>query len=90
MSPEIPEGTTVPRLAAEPVVGDELVSLVLTGGFPEMLFRVDEGRRQAWARDYLKTLLRRDIGDIAEVEKQVGTKLMSWWRASRDSPWESR
>lgn len=54
----------------EAVVGDELVSLVLTGGFPEMLFRVDEGRRQAWARDYLKTLLRRDIGDIAEVEKQ--------------------
>mgnify|MGYP000275962637 FL=1 len=35
-----------------------------------MLFRVDEDRRQAWARDYLKTLLRRDIGDIAEVEKQ--------------------
>ena len=56
--------------AEEAVVGDELVSLVLTGGFPEMLFRVDEGRRQAWARDYLKTLLRRDIGDIAEVEKQ--------------------
>lgn len=52
------------------IVGDELVSLVLTGGFPEMLFRVDEDRRQAWARDYLKTLLRRDIGDIAEVEKQ--------------------
>jgi predicted AAA+ superfamily ATPase len=51
-------------------VGDELVSLVLTGGFPEMLFRIDEDRRQAWARDYLKTLLRRDIGDIAEVEKQ--------------------
>ena len=56
----------------ESVVGDELVSLVLTGGFPEMLFRVDEDRRQAWARDYLKTLLRRDIGDIAEVEKQEG------------------
>ncbi len=54
----------------EAVVGDELVGLVLTGGFPEMLFRVDEDRRQAWARDYLRTLLRRDIGDIAEVEKQ--------------------
>jgi predicted AAA+ superfamily ATPase len=37
-----------------------------------MLFRIDEDRRQAWARDYLKTLLRRDIGDIAEVEKQEG------------------
>jgi hypothetical protein len=54
----------------EAVVGDELVSLVLTGGFPEMLFRIDEDRRQAWARYYLKTLLRRDIDDIAEVEKQ--------------------
>ena len=54
----------------ETIVGDDLVRLVLTGGFPEMLFRIDEDRRQAWARDYLKTLLRRDIGDIAEVEKQ--------------------
>lgn len=51
------------------VWGDELVSLVLTGGFPEMLFRIDEDRRQVWARDYLKTLLRRDVGDIAELEK---------------------
>lgn len=54
----------------ETIVGDDLVRLVLTGGFPEMLFRVDEDRRQVWARDYLKTLLRRDIGDIAKVEKQ--------------------
>lgn len=54
----------------ESIVGDDLVRLVLTGGFPEMLFRIDEERRQAWARDYLKTLLRRDVGDVAEVEKQ--------------------
>ena len=53
------------------VLGEELVNLILTGGFPEMLFRIDEDRRQVWARDYLKTLLRRDIGDIAELEKDV-------------------
>jgi len=31
---------------------------------------VDEDRRQAWTRDYLKTLQHRDMGDIAQVEKQ--------------------
>jgi uncharacterized protein len=54
----------------ETMVGEELTRLVLTGGFPEMLHRIGEDRRQAWARDYLNTLLRRDVGDIAEVEKQ--------------------
>ena len=54
----------------EVVVGEDLAEIVLTGGFPEMLFRTDEGRRQAWARDYTHTLLQRDVGDIAEVEKR--------------------
>jgi uncharacterized protein len=54
------------------LVGDDLVQTVLTGGYPEMVRRTDEKRRQAWARDYLGTLLRRDVNFIAEVEKQQG------------------
>ena len=67
-----PEDQLFPRFAAQQVataVGEELVRLVLTGGFPEMLRRSDEERCQAWARDYLNTLLRRDEDNIAEVEK---------------------
>lgn len=51
------------------VVGDNLVQLVLRGGFPEALSRDSERRRQDWARAYLTSILTRDLRDIAEVEK---------------------
>jgi predicted AAA+ superfamily ATPase len=54
------------------LAGDELVSAVLTGGYPEMLRRGTPSRRQAWAREYLKALLQRDVRDIAGVEKLDG------------------
>ena len=54
------------------LAGDDLVNTVLTGGYPEMLQRRDLPRRQAWAREYLKALLQRDVRDIAGVEKLDG------------------
>lgn len=54
------------------LAGDDLVNAVLTGGYPEMLRRKTLPRRQAWAREYLKALLQRDVRDIAEVEKLDG------------------
>lgn len=54
---------------SETRVGRDLVDLVLTGGYPEMLRRSDPKRRQAWARDYLQAIVRRDVRDIAEIEK---------------------
>ena len=51
------------------VVGDDLVQLVLRGGFPEAISRASERRRQDWARSYLTSILTRDLRDIAEVEK---------------------
>jgi predicted AAA+ superfamily ATPase len=60
--------STVVR-APEEVVGDALVDAVLTGGYPEMLRRTTQARRQAWARDYINALVRRDVRDIADVER---------------------
>ncbi|MET0746451.1 MAG: ATP-binding protein [Microvirga sp.] len=51
------------------IVGDALVQLVLRGGFPEVISRDSERRRQDWARSYLNAILTRDLRDIAEVEK---------------------
>ncbi|WP_245999339.1 ATP-binding protein [Paracoccus methylarcula] len=51
------------------LVGDDLVQLVLLGGFPEAITRERERRRQDWARSYLTSVLTRDLRDIAEVEK---------------------
>ena len=54
---------------AEPLQGANLVHAVLAGGYPEMLRRKDPQRRQAWARDYVKAIVQRDVRDIAEIEK---------------------
>ncbi|MDD2676377.1 MAG: ATP-binding protein [Methylacidiphilaceae bacterium] len=51
------------------IVGDELVHLVLLGGFPEAISRDSERRRQDWSRSYLASILTRDLRDVAEVEK---------------------
>ncbi len=51
------------------VIGDDLVRLVLLGGFPEAVSRESERRRQDWARSYLTSVLIRDLRDIAEIEK---------------------
>ncbi|MBN9025368.1 MAG: ATP-binding protein, partial [Rhizobiales bacterium] len=51
------------------IVGDDLVQLVLLGGFPEAISRDSERRRQDWSRSYLTSVLTRDLRDIADVEK---------------------
>lgn len=51
------------------IVGDDLVQLVLRGGFPEAISRESERRRQDWLRSYLTSILTRDLRDIADVEK---------------------
>ena len=53
----------------EEMIGDDLVHAVLAGGYPEMLRRKDPGRRQAWARDYVRAIVQRDVRDIADVER---------------------
>jgi uncharacterized protein len=51
------------------IIGDDLVKLVLIGGFPEAISRESERRRQDWARSYLTSVLTRDLRDIADIEK---------------------
>ncbi|MFO1087625.1 MAG: ATP-binding protein [Reyranellaceae bacterium] len=51
------------------VLGDDLIQIVLAGGYPEAISRANERRRQSWFRSYLTSVLTRDLRDIAEVEK---------------------
>src|SRR6266496_4957713 len=53
----------------EIIIGDDLVRTVLVGGYPEMLRRKNQKRRRAWARDYIKAIVERDIRDIADLDK---------------------
>ncbi len=51
------------------LIDKALVEAVLTGGYPEMLRRKQPERRRAWARDYIRAIVQRDVRDIAQVEK---------------------
>lgn len=47
----------------------KLTDRVLRGGFPEMVARPSYRRRVAWARQYIDSLVQRDVRDIADIEK---------------------
>jgi len=51
------------------IVGDDLMHLVLRGGYPEALSRPNERRSQDWLRSYLTSVLTKDLVDIADIEK---------------------
>lgn len=55
--------------ADQPLVGDDLSTLVLQGGYPEALARSNNKRRTAWIRQYINALIQRDVRDIADIEK---------------------
>jgi hypothetical protein len=54
---------------AQADVGDALVNLVISGGFPEAIARENERRRQDWARESMTSVLSRDLRDIIDVER---------------------
>jgi uncharacterized protein len=61
------------KSATNPILGDDLVRLVLAGGFPEALARDTPRRQQDWMGAYLSSVLTRDLRDIADVDKLVET-----------------
>lgn len=59
---------TAPEATA-PVVGNDLVEVVLAGGYPEALARSTWRRRQDWHLDYVEAIIQRDVRDIAQIEQ---------------------
>lgn len=53
------------------IVGDDLVHVVLVGGFPEAIARESEQRRQDWAKSYLASTIAWDLRDFAYVGKMT-------------------
>ena len=51
------------------VVGDDLIDIVLAGGYPEALTRSKWGRRQDWHLDYIEAVVQREVRDIAQIEQ---------------------
>lgn len=58
-----------PVAGADSLFGDELIALVLRGGYPEALRRATPARRTAWFEDYVTQILDRDVRDIANIDQ---------------------
>lgn len=50
-----------------PRLGIELAERIAAGGFPAALARSTPGRRAAWYRDYVETLVQRDVRALARI-----------------------
>jgi predicted AAA+ superfamily ATPase len=48
-------------------LGNELADRIAAGGFPAALARSTPRRQQVWYRDYIETLINRDVRDMARI-----------------------
>jgi predicted AAA+ superfamily ATPase len=55
--------------AGDSIVGDDLMTAVLAGGYPEALRRKTSSRRQDWYTDYIQAIVQRDVRDVAQIEQ---------------------
>ena len=58
-----------PTTRSGAVFGEELINIVLKGGYPEVLRRSTPARRTAWLEDYVSLILDRDVRDIANIDQ---------------------
>lgn len=58
-----------PTIGEGAMFGDDLMTAVLKGGYPEVLRRSTPGRRVAWLEDYVSLILDRDVRDIANIDQ---------------------
>lgn len=58
-----------PAIEGDVVFGDDLIDLVLKGGYPEVLRRATPARRASWLEDYVSLILDRDVRDIANIDQ---------------------
>ncbi|KFZ29459.1 ATPase AAA [Pseudidiomarina atlantica] len=49
-------------------LGSELSEIVCAGGYPPAILRSSVRRRSVWYRDYVTTLIQRDVQDIAAIQ----------------------
>lgn len=58
-------------------LGSELAERIVTGGYPVGVTRTSARRRAAWYRNYVETIVQRDVRDIARISSSdTMTRLM--------------
>jgi hypothetical protein len=48
-------------------LGEDLAERIVSGGYPAAVARATHRRRSAWYRDYVETLIQRDVRDLARI-----------------------
>ncbi|KKL58252.1 hypothetical protein LCGC14_2227250, partial [marine sediment metagenome] len=60
------------------VLGDDMIEIVLAGGYPEAITRKKWGRKQDWYQGYVDAIVQRDVRDVAQIEQlAIMPKLLS-------------
>ena len=54
---------------ANTLLGEDLIEIVLAGGYPEALKRATWGLKQNWYQQYIDAIVQRDIRDVAQIEQ---------------------
>ncbi len=55
--------------AGPALLGEDMMNVVLAGGYPEVLRRSSIARRVSWLEDYVSLILDRDVRDIANIDQ---------------------
>lgn len=58
-----------PTVEGDMILGENMMSMVLAGGYPEVLRRTTSARRVSWLEDYVSLILDRDVRDIANIDQ---------------------
>ncbi|WP_422021679.1 ATP-binding protein [Pyruvatibacter mobilis] len=51
------------------VLDDDLIEIVLAGGYPEAIARTRWNRKQDWYQGYVDAIVQRDVRDVAQIEQ---------------------
>ena len=59
-------------------LGEDLAKIIVTGGYPAAVLRKNQKRRSRWYRDYITTIVQRDVQDLAKIHKlEILPRLLS-------------
>jgi len=61
----------------------EIISLLIKGGFPASVRAKDEEERREWAHDYLFNILQKDVNDLSKIEHFSQMPALLYAMASR-------
>ena len=60
------------------VLADDMIEIVLAGGYPEAITRERWSRKQDWYQGYVDAIVQRDVRDVAQIEQlAIMPKLLS-------------